>query len=179
MPPRPVDLNGFITPQYLAQSRGEAQQLARQLIKIERRRYPADRRYGEKFERLLQQQKKYNDKSAALLSFESNRLIEDFTSTSSSSPGCATRKDNEQPSHKFKELKARKKKICSRESLFNCILDNTVITVQPRRLGDTDDNMEARNAKDWDPESISAINAYIGRTTSYADSCGHGSIAKS
>lgn len=170
MPQRPVDSEGYITSQYLAQSRGEAQVLARKLMRIESRRYPSDRRYGEKFDKLLQQQRINTERLTSQFATEQSQLIEDFGSSLD-----INAKDmlKSQPRRKFRDLKTRQKKICNRETLINCILDTTVITVEPRRNGDFDSTTMPPRASEWDPESVA-----IAQTPGYGSTCsGSGSPA--
>ena len=157
LPPRPVDPQGYMTAEFITQSRGKAQGLSRKLMKLESRRFPADRRYGEKFDKLLVEERKRNERTNSLMLNEQEKLLEDFGfSTEGKEGDVCEDKGTSKPKKKFKELKVRKKNICSRESLFNCILDTTVITVEPRPVGTDLGNTEpvARKAKDWSEESI-------------------------
>lgn len=140
MPPRPVDSDGYITQDYLRASKGTAQSLARCLLKIESRRYVPDRRYGKKFDQWYKNKKQQSDKTTAMLLDEQSRLAEDFTPSvfeAEEAPrGNFPAAETSKPARRIRELKVRPKNICSKESLINCILDATVITVEPKRFED-------------------------------------------
>jgi hypothetical protein len=173
MPPRPVDREGYITTEYLVESRGKASSLARKLMQLDSKRFPVDRRFGAKFDDLLETKRKNNEYTASQMSFEHSKLMQDFsppledTGHSKSTTTLALK-----PAKKFKESKPRQKKVCSRESLFNCILDTTVITVQPRQHGTLGSQDTNPKAKDWSAESIAIAQSpkYGGSTTSYSSS---------
>ena len=173
IPMRPVNPDGEITEQYLMKSGEAAGVLARKLLRLESRRFPPNRRFGEKLDRLIEAKKISDTKSEEYFNLKKSEInIHQFSGINSADQeGSFFEEHKPQKSvHKkpikFYELPHRPKQIYNKDSLFQCMLDSTVITVEPRSI--LADSRISPGSKKWATGSI---------LMSMADSAGEGSIS--
>ena len=167
--PRPVNKEGGMTEAYLIESRNTAADLARKLLKLEAQRFPPSRRYGEKFDSLHKSTKIADEKAEAYFSLQKAEInIGEFVPASSTNEGsyfdeqnANTRTSRLKP-RKFKDLPKRPRKIFNKESLFQCMLDNTPITVEPKIIAPDDVKPLPERGNTWAAESVMFISQFDG-----------------
>jgi hypothetical protein len=169
LPSRPVNKEGGMTQEYLLESRSTAADLARKLLKLETRRFPPSRRYGEKFDSLHKSKKIADEKAEAYFSLRKAEInIGEFVPATSTEEGsffdeqkvlAATSPSNPR---KFKDLPKRPRKIYNKDSLFQCMLDNTPISVEPKHIAPDEFKVLPDKGNTWAAESVMFISQFDG-----------------